>query len=300
MRRIVSILCVLSLMMASFTLGTAYPRGDVDQNGEVDIADVVALVDYLLTGTWDDEPVPQDPESLTFTVNGVSFKMVVVDGGRFNMGATAEQGKDPEDREKPAHQVNLSDFSIGETEVTQELWQAVMGYNPSYYQGDLQRPVEMVSWNDCQAFLLQLNDLTGENFRLPTEAEWEYAARGGQLSESNKYAGSQFVDDVAWYWYNIPSQTYGTEGYGTQPVATKEPNELGLYDMSGNVWEWCQDWYGDYSFFVLTDPTGPTSGTFRTFRGGSWSRSALSCRVSYRNYNYPSTKDDTMGLRLAL
>ena len=298
MKRVVSIFCVLFLMLASFTAGSIYPRGDVDLNGEVNVADVTCLIDYLLLGTWSQDPAI--PESGTFTVNGVSFTMLPVIGGTFKMGGTSEQNPEANSWEKPVHQVTLSSFSIGETEVTQELWQAVMGTNPSYYQGDLQRPVEMVSWSDCQTFINQLNELTGKNFRLPTEAEWEYAARGGKYSMGYKYAGSSEIDEVGWYWNNIPSHVFGNEGYGTQPVATLEPNELGLYDMTGNVWEWCQDWYGNYSGDDQTDPTGAFSGSFRVFRGGSWSRSAEACRVSFRNFNYPSTRDDTMGFRLAL
>ena len=298
MKKLVISLCVLLLMLASFTAGTVYPRGDVDQNGVVDIKDVVTLIDYLLTETWPNDTV--EPTDMTFTVNGVSFTMVAVEGGTFSMGATSEQGFGANDWERPVHYVTLSDFSIGQTEVTQELWQAVMGSNPSYYTSDSQLPVERVSWNSCQDFIEQLNQLTGETFRLPTEAEWEFAARGGNKSQKYRYSGSSNIQDVAWFWNSIPSQQVGTPGYGTQPVATKAPNELGLYDMSGNVWEWCQDWYGNYSSDDQINPTGPSWGSFRIFRGGSWSRSSESCRVAYRNYTYPSTSDDTMGFRLAL
>ena len=298
MKKLVISLCVLLLMLASFTAGTVYPRGDVDQNGVVDIKDVVTLIDYLLTETWPNDTV--EPTDMTFTVNGVTFTMVPVEGGTFSMGATSEQGLGANDWERPVHYVTLSDFSIGQTEVTQELWQAVMGSNPSYYTSDSQLPVERVSWNSCQDFIEQLNQLTGETFRLPTEAEWEFAARGGNKSQKYRYSGSSNIQDVAWFWNSIPSQQIGTPGYGTQPVATKAPNELGLYDMSGNVWEWCQDWYGTYSSDDQINPTGPSWGSFRIFRGGSWSRSSESCRVAYRNYTYPSTSDDTMGFRLAL
>ena len=298
MKKLVISLCVLLLMLASFTAGTVYPRGDVDQNGVVDIKDVVTLIDYLLTETWPNDTV--EPTDMTFTVNGVTFTMVAVEGGTFSMGATSEQGLGANDWERPVHYVTLSDFSIGQTEVTQELWQAVMGSNPSYYTSDSQLPVERVSWNSCQDFIEQLNQLTGETFRLPTEAEWEFAARGGNKSQKYRYSGSSNIQDVAWFWNSIPSQQVGTLGYGTQPVATKAPNELGLYDMSGNVWEWCQDWYGNYSSDDQINPTGPSWGSFRIFRGGSWSRSSESCRVAYRNYTYPSTSDDTMGFRLAL
>ena len=302
MRRISSFLFVLLLMLASFTAGTQYPRGDVDQNGQVNIADVVTLIDYLLTGTWEDSPVtpPDEPQTETFTVNGVTFTMVAVEGGTFTMGATAEQGSDAYDEENPAHDVTLSSYSIGQTEVTQALWQAVMGSNPSYFKGNLQRPVEKVSWNDCQTFITKLNQLTGKTFRLPTEAEWEFAARGGKQSQGYKYAGSNTIGDVAWYWDNIPSQTSGNAGYGTQIVATKAPNELGLYDMSGNVWEWCQDWYGSYSSDAQTNPTGPSTGSYRVHRGGSWGNDARGCLVSLRSGSTPTLSNYYLGLRLAL
>ena len=234
---------------------------------------------------------PVDQGTRTFTVNGVSFKMIRVDGGTFTMGATSEQGSDAADDEKPTHSVTLSSYRIGMTEVTQALWQAVMGSNPSHRIGS-NRPVDWVSWDDCQNFIRRLNTLTGENFRLPTEAEWEYAARGGNKSRGYKYAGSNNIDNVAWYSDNSGSQTHN--------VATKSPNELGLYDMSGNVWEWCQDWYGSYSSGSQTNPTGPESGDGRVRRGGSWNVIAGGCRVSCRYYDVPTYRGNFMGLRLAL
>ena len=230
----------------------------------------------------------------TFMVKGVSFTMIPVEGGTFTMGATSEQGSDACDDEKPAHRVTLSDYYIGETEVTQALWQAVMDDNPSYFKGDLQRPVEYVSWNDCQEFIEKLNTLTGQYFRLPTEAEWEYAARGGNKSKGYKYAGSNDIDDVAWYSANSGSTSH--------PVKSKTPNELGLYDMSGNVWEWCGDRYyeRDYKSLPQTNPTGPTTGSNRVFRGGSWDYYAKSCRVSYRNGGMSGFKYCNLSFRLAL
>jgi len=225
----------------------------------------------------------------TITVNGVSFNMVRVDGGTFMMGATSEQGNDVWDG--PAHQVTLSTYSIGETEVTQVLWQAVMGSNPSNRKGD-NLPVEQVSWKDCQKFIKKLNQLTGRRFRLPTEAEWEYAARGGNKSRGYKYSGSNNIVDVAWYDDNSSRKTHS--------VKTKQANELGLYDMSGNVWEWCQDWYGSYSSGSQTNPTGPPSGPGRVNRGGSWSDLARGCRVSYRSGDSPGYAGHFLGLRLAL
>lgn len=226
----------------------------------------------------------------TITVNGVSFKMVAVEGGTFTMGATSEQGSDAYSDESPTHSVTLSDFAIGETEVTKELWKAVMGSNPSYFSGT-NLPVEKVSWNDCQTFISKLNNLTGKNFRLPTEAEWEYAARGGNKSKGYKYAGSHTLGDVAWY--------YGNSSGMTHPVKQKLPNELGLYDMSGNVYEWCQDWYGSYSSSAQTNPTGSTSGSYRVLRGGSWLDTRY-CRVSNRGNTTPTNTYNFLGLRLAL
>ena len=228
----------------------------------------------------------------TITVNGVSFDMVKVQGGTFTMGATSEQGSDAVSDEKPTHKVTLSDYMIAKIEVTQELWQAVMGSNPSYFKGN-NLPVEQVSWNDCQEFIEKLNSLTGLNFRLPTEAEWEYAARGGNKSKGYKYSGSNYIGSVAWY-------TSTTNHSGTKPVATKAPNELGLYDMSGNVWEWCSDRYGSYSNGSQTNPKGPSSGSCRVFRGGSWNHLATLCRVSNRICPSPDCSLSDVGLRLAL
>ena len=218
--------------------------------------------------------------------------MVYVQGGTFTMGASSEQGSDAYDDEKPAHQVTLSSFSIGKYEVTQEEWEAVMGSNPSNFKG-AKRPVECVSWDDCQAFIRKLNQLTGRNFRLPTEAEWEYAARGGRNSRGYKYAGTtSYLDGNAWYGDN--------SGNTTHPVGQKNANELGLYDMSGNVWEWCADWYGGYSSSSQTNPQGPSSGSIRVFRGGSWFDDARFCRVSHRIYCDPGSRSFSLGLRLAL
>ena len=261
---------------------------DVNADGEVNVSDVTALVNLIINGGGESEF-----KSQTFTVKGVSFDMIAVEGGTFTMGATAEQASDAYSDEKPTHQVTLSSYYIGKTEVTQELWQAVMGSNPSGFSG-ANLPVEKVSWEDCQIFIAILNELTGKYFRLPTEAEWEYAARGGSKSQGYKYSGSNTVDDVAWYPSNSSSKTH--------PVATKAPNELGIYDMSGNVLEWCRDWYSSsyYSSSSQYNPTGPASGSRRVYRGGSWGSSARLCRVSYRDYNGPSYRFYNLGLRLAL
>ena len=226
-------------------------------------------------------------ENISITVNGVSFNMIKVESGTFQMGGNGEYDG------KPVHQVTLTnDYYIGETEVTQELWMAVMGSNPSRFTSSNKLPVEMVSWDDCQTFITKLNALTGKTFRLPTEAEWEFAARGGNASQGYTYSGSNTIGNVAWYDSN--------SSYKTHEVATKARNELGIYDMSGNVWEWCQDWYGSYSSGSQTNPTGPTSGSLRVIRGGSWGYNGRSCRVAFRLRYYASCTDRNLGLRLAL
>ena len=207
--------------------------------------------------------------SLSAELNKLINNMVYVSGGTFTMGATSEQGSEAYDNEKPTHSVTLSSYYICKYEVTQALWRAVMGSNPSFFKGD-NLPVEYVSWNDCQTFINRLNSYTGRNFRLPTEAEWEFAARGGNYSRHYKYSGSNYISDVGWYDDN--------SGNRTHPVGTKQANELGLYDMSGNVWEWCSDWYGSYSFYSQNDPTGPNSGSYRVNRGGGWNFYAWLCR----------------------
>ena len=207
------------------------------------------------------------------------------------MGATSEQGSDADGDEKPTHSVTLSSYYICKYEVTQALWRAVMGSNPSRFKGD-NLPVEQVSWNDCQIFINRLNSYTGRNFRLPTEAEWEFAARGGNHSRRYKYSGSNYIGDVAWYYRNSDNRTH--------PIGTKQANELGLYDMSGNVYEWCSDRYGSYSSYSQNNPTGTTSGTGRVFRGGCWFHHAKGCRSSFRIHRAPGSGDCFLGLRLAL
>lgn len=228
----------------------------------------------------------QQNNSFTVTVKGVSFKMIRVQGGTFRMGGEKDRS------EKPVHNVTLSSYYIGQTEVTQALWKAVMGSNPSEFKGD-NLPVETVSWNDCQTFIAKLNQLTGRKFRLPTEAEWEFAARGGNQSRGYTYSGSNTFGNVAWCYEN--------SGEKTHDVATKSPNELDIYDMSGNVLEWCQDWRGDYSSSAQTNPTGPASGSYHVLRGGSWDRGATCCRTADRYYGgAPTDTGYYLGLRLAL
>jgi len=227
-----------------------------------------------------------------FTVNGVSFKMIHVEGGTFMMGANGNDIEAHPD-EKPFHEVALSDYWIGETQVTQALWQAVMDENPSYFKANLNHPVESVSWEDCQTFIRRLSHMTGKKFRLPTEAQWEFAARGGNLGKDNHYlyAGSNVIYDVGWYKKNSNKTTH--------PVGELDPNELGLYDMTGNVWEWCNDWYGDYYINSATvDPTGPVAGSYRVCRGGGLN--SIRCYVSSRNHLEPGNMYADLGLRLAL
>ena len=223
----------------------------------------------------------------SYTVNGVTFEIVPIDGGSFEMGSPTGDAD-----ESPRHNVTLSDYFLGKTPVTQELWQAVMGSNPSQFVNP-KSPVDNVSWNDCQEFITKLNQMTGETFRLPTEAEWEYAARGGNKSAGYTYAGSNTVTGVAWCAENGDDTTH--------PVATKAPNELGLYDMTGNVWEWCQDNYGNnyYSTSPAVNPTGPASGSYKVRRGGCFESFATDCRNTNRDWYAPYYRKNINGLRLA-
>ena len=265
---------------------------DVDEDGTVGIADVTVLIDYLLTQEW-----PYVPEPLVFTVGNVTFKMMPVKGGTFMMGA---RDGDPYVRpwESPAHEVTLSDYYIGETEVTQALWRAVMGSNPSWftssngYTTNLQRPVEKITYANCLTFISKLNQKTGKTFRLLTEAEWEFAARGGNRSRGYFYAGSDDLEEVGWHKSN--------SGDITHPVASKAPNELGIYDMSGNVEEWCSDWYGLYSYKPETNPAGPLTGDARIVRGGCWDQAFRMSRVTARHEGFPTSANVHTGLRIAM
>ena len=223
--------------------------------------------------------------------DGISIEMVRVEAGTFTMGATPEM-ENPLDDEKPAHQVTLTnDYYIGKYEVTQALWKAVMGNNPSYSKGN-NLPVERVSWDNCQKFISKLNRITGKTFRLPTEAEWEYAARGGNKSRGYQYSGSSNLSDVAWYEDNSGNKIHN--------VGSKQANELGIYDMSGNVHEWCQDWYDKYSNSSKVNPTGANSGSYRVSRGGGWANSAGLCNSSSRVNETPGNRSGSLGLRLVL
>ena len=256
------------LLCLSFALWTGCDKPNVQETEDVNVS------------------VGSDYEETAF---GMSLRMVAVQGGTFMMGATEEQGDDAFESEKPVHSVSLDGFYIGKYEVTQGQWKAVMGTNPSNWKGD-DLPVESVSWNDAVSFCEKLSQMTGKTYRLPTEAEWEYAARGGQQADGTKYAGSNNIGDVAWYTNNSSSKTH--------PVGTKQPNALGLYDMSGNVREWCSDWYGSYSSSSAVNPQGPSSGSYRVYRGGGWGNHAQSCRVSIRNYNTPDDRNINLGFRV--
>ena len=221
-------------------------------------------------------------------VNGIEYPMVYVSGGSFMMGSDDSEAFS---NEKPVHRVTLSSYRIGKYEVTQELWEAVMGRNRSHFKGS-RRPVENVSWDDCQTFIRKLNSLTGQTFKLPTEAQWEFAARGGNSSNGYKYSGSDDIDNVGWY--------YDNSGHTTHNVGTKSPNELGIYDMSGNVLEWCRDYYGSYSSSSQTNPEGPSSGSYQVYRGGGFFVSPRECRVSLRFDHEARYRGDYLGLRLCL
>jgi formylglycine-generating enzyme required for sulfatase activity len=218
--------------------------------------------------------------------------MVEVKGGIFQMGGTREQGGDACEEESPAHSVKLDTFRICRFQVTQGEWQILMGDNPSHFRGDSSLPVESISWEDAEFFLAHLNSLTSGGYRFPTEAEWEYAARGGSLSRKYKYSGSNIADEVAWTGYNSDGRPH--------PVGKLKPNELGLYDMGGNIAEWCMDWYGDYASKPLINPRGPSSGELRVLRGGSWAYLPARARVSSRFYNSPDSRIHYYGFRLAL
>lgn len=250
----------------------------------------------------DDEDV-QISFSLEEFLEEPNDSMILVQGGTFTMGCTDNINQDLYkyecfENEYPAHQVAVSDFYIGKYEVTQKVWQALMGNNPSYFQNCDNCPVENVSWNDIQQFLSKLNAKTGKKYRLPTEAEWEYAARGGRLSEGYDYAGLSRLFDAGWGGNQLSQ-----DDYRTHPVGLKNTNELGLYDMSGNVSEWCQDWYGRYSSSTQKNPTGPKNGYARILRGGSWNDGPENCRVSARMQIIPQKRSNyyegSFGFRLA-
>ena len=237
---------------------------------------------------------PNPPTYQEKLPNNLTFEMIEVQGGTFTMG----DDKGFYSGEKPAHQVSLDTFLIARFPVTQDLWRSIMKHNPdpSFFSGD-QRPVESVSWEEAQTFIAALNEKTGGQYRLPTDAEWEYAARGGAFSRGFTYAGSNQLKEVGWFRENSHNET--------QEVGRKQPNELGLCDMSGNVWEWCVDWY-DRRYYeqckregIVHNPTGPEKGISRVIRGGGWLDDPSYCRVSNRLIIRPDNRDDFVGFRLA-
>ena len=270
-------------------------KGDLNDDGKVSISDISTLIDYLLTDKWPGEEPSDttvvDDSKLTFTVNDIEFNMIKVEGGTFVMGCA-----DGDTNEGYPHAVQLSTYYIMETEVTQELYQAVMGSNPSAHVG-AKFPVEKVTWTNAYNFAKKLSELTGKSFDLPTEAQWEFAAKGGNLSNGYTYSGSNTVGNVAWY--------SGNSGDATHEVATKQPNELGIYDMSGNVMEWCADYYEEQypnTSLVQIDPTGPSYNTGgMVFRNGAYSSSAYYQRTTRRQGIYSYWTDyGIIGFRVAM
>ncbi|MBD5396834.1 formylglycine-generating enzyme family protein [bacterium] len=237
----------------------------------------------------------------TETVFGINMEMVYVEGGTFEMGTTVEQGDDVWDSE-PVRTIKLDSFYIGKYEVTQAQWKTVMGTNVKeqrdkvnpeygiYGEGD-NYSMYYINWEEAQEFCKKLSEATGKKYVLPTEAQWEYAARGGNKSQHYKYAGSDNIDDVAWYGEDDDNGT-------VHPIGGKNTNELGIYDMSGNVWEWCLDWYADYDENDTDNPQGPANGTYRIQRGGSWIDRAENCRVSSRLDNSPDDRSYIAGFRV--
>jgi len=263
------VISVFALFITLFTFNNSF--GQVNKNTIFDNNSTKETPDPF-------KPHPGEPE-----------KMILVKGGSFMMGCQAFDMIDCDQDEVPIHKVILSDFNISAYPVTQKQWKAVMDSNPSTFQGD-DNPVENVSWVDVNVFIKYLNEASNKNYRLPTEAEWEYAARGGRASKGYVYSGGNHLNSIAWYESNSNDRT--------QPVGKKQPNELGIYDMTGNVWEWCSDWYGAYSPGEYKNPEGPSTGELRILRGGSFDRWARDCRVSYRGNSSPNTKDEILGFRL--
>ncbi len=237
----------------------------------------------------------QDSTQVVQLPDGVKIEMVWVEGGSFTMGSnTGVSHRHKYDANRPEHKVTVNSFFIGRTEVTQAQWKAVMGENPSHFNTGDSLPVEQVSWSDAQRFVTILSQMTGHRFRLPTEAEWEYAARGGKKSAKNPYAGCnrERLNEYAWYCVDSERQTH--------KVASLLPNELGLYDMSGNVAEWCHDWMAPYVASEQSDPRGPQDGDSRTLRGGHYNSTSAACTVYDRSWYEPAAANEYFGLRLVM
>ena len=236
--------------------------------------------------------VQLNKDDLNFTIDTLKpglfdMAMIQVEGGLFVMG-----NREGQDDERPMHEVVLKGFFISKFEVTQEQWRLVMGKNPSEFKACLKCPVENVSWNDIQAFIKKLNAKTGKSYRLPTEAEWEYAAKGGSNNNVYKYAGSNEINLVAWYYENAKNKTH--------PAGSREPNALGVYDMTGNVWEWCSDWYDKnyYQQSKKNNPQGPMNGDYRVLRGGSWNSEGSNCRLTDRSFFGQNSRMNDIGFRV--
>lgn len=268
-------------------------------NNSNDVVKVTQEIANNLVGTNGGDLIGQN---FTETAFGINMKMVYVEGGSFTMGCTGEQGSDCNDDESPNRYTKVNSFYIGMLEVTQSQWEKVMGTTiyqqkskagaSNTYGTGPDYPMYYVSWEEAKEFCARLSRQTGKNYSLPTEAEWEYAARGGKKNEGTKYAGGWSIGDVAWYADN--------SGISTHVCGTKRANALGIYDMSGNVWEWCEDWYGPYLSYDTDNPKGASSGLSRVFRGGSWGNSAGYSRVSYRVSYTPDSRDDYLGFRVVL
>ena len=278
---------LLLLLAAGCDKDPLYPEGDYRYENR----DLTYLenIDGILIH-WDEQATEEQQEAIREMVSA----MVRVEGGTFQMGSDSGLANDDE---QPVHAVTLSNYRIGKFTITQKQWKAIMGqynyitWNENYGTGD-DYPATQPSMNEVQDFLRILNWLSGLHFRLPTEAEWEYAARGGKNSHGTLYSGSDDADAVAWHQGNASNRLH--------PVGSLQPNELGLYDMSGNVWEWCSDWYGAYSAEAQTNPQGPNSGQRRVVRGGSFSYESAFSRVTQRNSIQPNTQSFAVGFRLAM
>ena len=290
------------LLFALFALVSTAVQAQFYNRKKVAITEVVDKSgDSFSQPAYNQSPQPRTPQNFVENAGcGLNMKMIYVEGGSFRMGATAEQGSEAESGELPVHTVQLESFYIAECEVTQAQWEAVMG-TTIYRQRDLADaswpiygvgadiPMYYISWDDAQDFCRELSAMTGRTYILPTEAQWEYAARGGKHSKGYKYSGSYMADTVAWYRSNSGK---------ANPVKQKRANELGLYDMSGNLNEWCYDWYGSYSSSPQNNPTGPSLGKYRVCRGGDWYNNARDCRVSNRICSTPADRGGNFGFRV--
>ena len=282
-------------------------RGDVNADGFVDVSDIAAIIDIMSGKSIFSETLSESGDTATFNIIGIPVKMIRVKAGSFTMGSSSY------DNEKWPRKVTLTqDYLIAETEVTQKLWVSLMGeahrptnsgyteWTTTFGDGE-QYPAYYLSWNLCQEFIGVLSSLTHRQFRLPTEAEWEYAARGGHKSLGYKFPGSNDCGEVAWYENTSSLLGIGDPDYGTHPVKTKKPNELGLYDMAGNIMEWCSDWYQkSFTTAALVDPQGPETGAGRVLKGGSWGSNDTFCRPAGRQVSSVDKQYQGNGMRLVI